>query len=280
MSLRLCHPGKFGDLLWALPTARALAEQAGEGVKLYLPEALRPIALLLEKQGDYIVDVQLMPEWIVQDSAPATPLQPPGVPIPSLGYMSWPAYALPYQVAAQQSIAMLQTADTDAFFRPWIDVLPMGLGLASGVPRVAVHWTDRWFELKLGIVKELKRVLGFDFAIDWYAPHGSRMQEAGATGVDWLALARTLTAYRVVLTDCSAAHVLAAAVGVPTILVVEPEPDRHHFIFWPGSDEQWQPRDTVLGRMIRPVLGNGHKPTFDSRHTIDAVRTALHGKDR
>lgn len=275
MSLRLCHPGKFGDLLWALPTARALAEQEGEHVALILPKSLAALVPLLEKQSDYIGSCVVDDGWEVQDTAPASPRVPPGREyIPSLGYEAWPAYPLPYQVAAQNG-AMHDRAQHDHFFRPWIDVLPMGLGLASGVPRVAVHWTDRWFELKLGIVKELQRMLGFDFAIDWYAPHGSRMQDAGAYGVDWVTLARTLTGYQVVLTDCSSAHVLAAAVGVKNILVVEPEHDRHHFIFWPGSDEQWQPRDTVLGRAIRPVLGNDGKPTFDSRHTIDAVRTAL-----
>jgi hypothetical protein len=279
MSLRLCHPGKFGDLLWALPTARALAEQAGKdeeygGVELHLPSALRSIKPLLEKQGDYLASVVLHDDWQVQDTAPATPLQPPGYTMPSLGYKQWPVRELPYEVAWEHG--MYESGLSDAhFFRPWIHVLPLDYNLASDRQRLVVHWTDRWFELKLGILRELQRVLARDVYCQWIAAPGSRMAEAGAVQVDWVALARTLAGADAVLTDCSSAHVLAAAVGVKTILVVEPETDRHHFIFWPGSTDTWQPRDTVLGRAIRPVLGNDGKPTFDSRHTIEEVTRAL-----
>jgi len=73
-------------------------------------------------------------------------------------------------------------------------------------------------------------------------------------------------------------------VGVERVLVVEPEEARHHPIFWPGSevreDGHWTPRRTRLGRTIVPVIGGDFRPTFDARHTADAVRWAVdtHGK--
>lgn len=279
MSLRLCHPGRFGDLLWALPTARALAEQDGEHVRLFIPPSIAALKPLLEQQGDYLTAVEVIDDWQVLDTAPASPRTPPGKEyLRSLGYIDWPKLALPYDVA--NNFNLLDATTDPTFFRPWITMLPLDYNLASGRHRLVVHWTDRWFELKLGILAELKRALSQEVYCQWYAAPGSRMAGAGAVEAGWVALARALSGADLVLTDCSAAHVLAAAVGVRTVLVVEPEPDRHHFIFWPGSTAGWQPADTVLGRMIKPVLGTDGRPTFDSRHTIEAVHAALQEKDR
>lgn len=288
MSFLVCHPGRYGDLFWALPTIRALAEYHGEPARLLLPAdsmdgtPMQAVVPLLEQQ-EYIGRVDVEAGWHITHDAPRKPRYPPSVemgPMQALGYTDWPKRPLPYEIAALAGtdVSNLAVGKPEVFFRPWITAEPMGLGLASGVPRVAVHWTDRWFELKLGITKELQRNLVYDCAIDWYAGPGSRMAGAGATSVDFLALARVLAGYKIVLTDCSAAHVLAAAVGVRTVLVVEPEPDRHHFIFWPGSAlPGWTPMGTPLGARIKPVLGTDGAPTFDSRHTIDEIGKALEG---
>lgn len=280
VSLRIAHPGRYGDLLWALPTARALAERAGEHVHLYLPTdpanttPMGDFATLLEKQHDYISAVEIVPEWSIIQDAPRMPRAPHDRCL-SLGYEGWPTEALPYEAARLGGVRAL--ADDPHFFRPWIDVLPLDRSTDTR-QHVLVHWTDRYFELKLGILHELRRALRH-VNIEWYAGPGSRMADAGAIECNWLALARLMTGQQVVLTDCSAAHVLATAVGVRTVLVVEPEEARHHWIFWPGSDvagaQPWLAKTTLLGRTIRPVLGNDGRPTFDSRHTIDAVRTAL-----
>lgn len=265
--MRIAHPGKFGDLLWALPTARAIAERDGENINLVIPGSLAPLTWLLGMQTDYISSVEIDPSWEVLDTAPATPISPPKDPtMPSLGYPQWPIHTLPFEVAYNAAVG---GADNPRYWRPWINVASFTRGLADEKCLI-VHWTDRWFELKLGILRELARAFP-RVAIEWYAAPGTRMAEAGANECDWVALARTMTGKQVVLTDCSSAHVLAMAVGVPNVIVVEPETDRHHFIFWPGSDPHWQPTDTPLGRTIRPVLGNDRRPTFDSRHTIDAI---------
>lgn len=118
--------------------------------------------------------------------------------------------------------------------------------------------------------------------MDWYAEPGSRMQDAGAWGTTFYTLAQLFAGMQVVLTDCSAAHVMAAALGVPHVLVVEPEEARHHWVFWPGTHihddglaRHWQQKPDLLGRTIRPVLGGDGRPTFDSRHTVDAIKEAL-----
>lgn len=286
--ITIAHPGRYGDCLWALPTMRVLSEvHHGAPVRLLLPTdpanttPMADFSAMLRVSTDYLLDVQVIPEWSITQDAPRMPKAPPGVATDyALGYESWPTRPLPYETAALGHVlGGTQVANGADFFRPWLKVHAAGLGLASGVPRLAVHWTDRYFELKLGILKELQRNLGYDIAIDWYAGPGSRMHEAGATAVGWLALARALAAYDVVLTDCSAAHVLAMALGVERVLVVEPEQARHHEIFWPGSDRtqdgHWHQRSTGLGRTIYPVLGGDGRPTFDSRHTADYVQRAI-----
>lgn len=285
MSVRIAHPGRYGDLLWALPTMRAIAEREGEYIHLLLPTdpanttPMGVVVPLLAAQKDYIGAVEIVQDWSITQDAPRMPRQPDDRCL-SLGYTSWPDRALPYCAAALAGPEILNTAHNapDLFFRPWVMAAPLDRGLNR--VRVGVHWTDRWFELKLGILRELSRA-GIPY--DWYAGPGSRMQDAGALACDFLTLARAWKTYDVVLTDCSAAHVLAAAVGVPHVLVVEPEEARHHWVFWPGSclvddgqgGKHWEQQDNVLGRTIRPVLGNDRRPTFDSRHTIDAIREAL-----
>lgn len=288
MSFMVCHPGRYGDLLWALPAIRALAEFHAEAPRLILPTdpanttPMRAIVPLLERQ-EYIGRVDIDPAWSITQDAPRGPLYPP-VKLPgmqALGYTSWPSRPLPYESAmvAGEEIYALACSMPEHFFRPWIEV--------GGVPvfhnkRLLVHWTDRYFELKLGILKEIERVLP-DVDVSWYAQKGSRMCQAGAVAAGFDTLATMMASHRVVLTDCSAAHVLATGVGVRTVLVVEPEEARHHFVFWPGTivsgpahDTNWtQQMGTPLGERIRPVLGGDRRPTFDSRHVIDEITKAL-----
>ena len=283
--LTVCHPGRYGDLLWALPTVRALAEDAGEPAHVILPTdpanttPMGVVVPLLEQQT-YIRAVAIDTTWSITQDAPRAPRYPPfveGRHAYGLGYLSWPHLALPYCAAELGGFLTPAMMDAEHFFRPWLTAAPLDRGLNR--VRVGVHWTDRWFELKLGILREMSRA-GIPY--DWYAGPGSRMQDAGALACDFLNLARAFTLYDVVLTDCSAAHVLAAGLGVPRVLVVEPEEARHHWVFWPGSSihddgcsKTWRQQDNILGRTIHPVLGGDRRPTFDSRHTIDAIKEAL-----
>lgn len=274
------HPGRHGDLLWALPTLRELTRVAGGPARLDIPVDIAGLEPLLSAQP-YITTVIVRKDWHVEDSAPRRPITPPGANgVHALGYRDWPLDPLPYEVARMHGLSPFSGAGEDSYFRPWIEVPTTVPNVARGMypyPTILVQWTDRYCELKLGILSEIRRVMP-GVRLVWCAAPGSRMAEAGAVAVDWLELAERLTMAQVMLTDCSAAHVLAAAIGVPNILVVEPETDRHHEIFWPGSLtklQPWQPRDTRLGRTIRPVLGTDGKPTFDSRHVIYDLTQAL-----
>lgn len=283
MSFLVCHPGRYGDLFWALPTIRALAEYHGEPARLLLPAdsmdgtPMQAVVPLLEQQ-EYIGRVDVEAGWHITHDAPRKPRYPPSVemgPMQALGYVDWPRKPLPYEIAmlAGTDIFNLAVGKPEVFFRPWIQM--EGTALPPRRPAILVHWTDRWFELKLGIVKEVERNLPGVY-VDWYAAKDSRMHQAGATPCTFEWLAAAMTEHRIVLTDCSAAHVLAAAVGVRTVLVVEPERDRHHFIFWPGSVlPGWTPMGTPLGERIKPVLGVDGAPTFDSRHVIDEIAKTL-----
>lgn len=286
MSIRIAHPGRYGDLLWALPTMRAIAERDGEHVHLLLPTdpanttPMDRLVPLLEKQTDYIRVVEIVQDWSITQDAPRSPRQPHDNCL-SLGYTSWPHRALPYCAAELGNTLELAENHPEYFFRPWIIVPVLNHARHDPRPRVAVHWTDRYFELKLGILHELRRTLP-EVRFDWYAEAGSRMHGAGAYSTSFYTLAQLFAGTQVVLTDCSAAHVLAAGLGVPNVLVVEPEEARHHWVFWPGSEvhddgcaRTWRQRDHVLGRAIRPVLGGDRRPTFDSRHVVDAIREAL-----
>lgn len=276
MGITAAHPGRHGDLLWALPTLRALVEQENTLARadLLVPPDIEGLAPLLTQQP-YIHAVHVRGDWRVEDSAPRRPRLPPTAPsdVVALGYRDWPMDPLPYEVA--HSCGIFAAAGAPDFLRPWIQ--PPARAPLGPYPRMTVQWTDRYCELKLGILSEIRRCMP-GVHLDWYAAPGSRMEQAGAGGVDWWELAAVLGRTEVLLTDCSAAHVLAAAIGVPHILVVEPEADRHHEIFWPGSCTKltpWQPRDTRLGRAIRPVLGGDGRPTFDSRAAIEALTRAL-----
>jgi hypothetical protein len=277
--LTFTHPGKFGDLLWALATVKALG-----GGRLWLPDALQSIGPLLLAQP-YIHGVYFDPTWQVQDTAPATPRTPrpdtDGPPwdvtdLVHLGYPGWPDRPLPEYTAALAGVVV-------DLGQPWI-----ATPTYSGHTTVDVlgHFTDRWFELKYGCWQLLtERLDACTFALA-YAPD-SRWLSEGTEHVnvrerapDWLQLARLIPRAKLVLCDNSAAMVLCAAFQTTPCLVLEPEEARHHPIFWPGiqggddGPERWRPREPLC-RWIHPLLGGDGRPTFDSRHLIATVRRLL-----
>ena len=293
------HPGKFGDLLWALPTLRYIAGCEHGAVELWIPAALDPLRPILEAQP-YIGHVWADQEWQVQDTAPATPRVPPSLRTDEsmrlwhLGYETWPSRPLPFEVAAR--VADLTPQELD--LSPWITIPSAfsSLGKVSGSPEwirmhygepasllpyhqdeILVAWTDRWFELKLGLNTWLQAQ-----GLSLFSPcmEGSRFQAVGARALAWPALAYAIEARDVVLTDCSAIHVLAAAMG-KQVVVVEPETDRHHEIFWPGQAVAggtglvWEPAENELTQRIHPVIGGDGRPTFDARHTLETLRKVL-----
>lgn len=268
--LTCTFPGKFGDLLWALPAMRAAAHKLGEPVRLRIPPTLASIAELVERQ-DYIRSVRVIPEWQVRDTAPVTPWLPPtacgsaGELTIHLGYRKWPTDVLPRYVMgllqqqwrdAWGDVPALQDLQLDD---PWITVeRRTGGGLYATL-------SDEWIELKYGVTAAVAAATGREVTIlharnsRWDEfPEINGLVSFGEGG--WLDAAERLASAKLVLGSLSALSVLAAAMGKPRVLF-EPNPHAHHFIF-----RHW---DTPL------VVGIDGLPTFDARHIAEAVRKKL-----
>lgn len=266
----LTHPGKIGDLLWALPTVRGFAARHG-AVTLALPEALAAAVGPLLQYAPYLQGgVIAVPEadWPVQDTAPRSPVSPTegwirerGDLVINLGLAAWPRLPLPYEYADQaRSLGVLQPYTVD-FTQPWLTVPPEDRYAASSP--LVVAWTDRWFELKLGILADLQR------PVELFVQPGSRMAQVELPHVSLYHCtlhhaAQVLAdpSVRALLTDNSAFMVLGAALGVPTV-VVEPEEARQAAVFNPS------------GFTCQLLLGGDQRPTFDSRHVRETVATLL-----
>lgn len=271
MNICCTFPGRFGDLLWALPTLRAVAEVAGAPVALWTTaEYGTPSFVDLVSRQPYISAVYADRSWRVQQTAPMTPAQPPG-PNPGLtydrllhlGYTGWPQHPLPQEtyLAADEQLGIALPHLNLA--TPWITATPQN----APYGRVA-GFSDEWFELKYGCFQAVKRNLPTNYtrAETWTVlikPNSRWRQETEYTSIsDWEQAAAKMAGAKIFLGDCSALHVLAVALGVP-VVVLEPSPERHHPIFWPlGMD----------GPQVTCVKGNDGQPTFDARHVADVVK--------
>lgn len=299
MKVLTTFPGKFGDLLWALPTVRAISEVVGEPVDLVIAGEFGSIVPLLQRQS-YLGNVLAANDWLVENTAPMTPREPPMHPstllvdadfdkydqIFHLGYQGWPegdlARATVRCAAAQGAFTtaggeLLRVADLGMFDlnRPWIEA-PYSL---SGFPYpapYAVGFTDEHFELKFGVSKLLEyRRAPSGSALNQYLPvnlsNSPRWNtETWLGGVDpapyrWEAAAAWLGVTPVFLGCNSALHVLARAMGVPVVMM-EPNPHRWNDIFYPFGKS---------GNGVELVCGNDGPPTFDARHVWESLQRVL-----
>jgi hypothetical protein len=263
----LCtFPGRNGDLLWALPTIRAISQRFGVPVDLQIGGEFTGIVDLLCRQP-YLNGVWADERWSLTPpeewKAPATP---PYDHVFHCGYRGWPEVDLP-TMTLRGVVSDYQLDLQVDFETPWITVPPatdvypiLGFNLVSG-------WSDEWFELKYGIVRLLPPQYAISHGI--VVPPSSRWdKEAVGLAVlpyGWTRAAQTIQHAKVFLGCCSALHVLACAMG-KKVVVMEPSVARHNPIFYPfGMD----------GR-IRVVKGNDGKPTHDVRHTIETLNQVLH----
>lgn len=266
MRILCTHPGRSGDLLWALPTVRALHETTGAAVDVATSEKYAGLCSLIEQQP-YVAHAAPIQGWEVQETAPITPRVPTGYDpysydqVVHLGYVGWPTAPLPYDVANRAGVPI----DLD---RPWI-IQPSSL-LSS---RLAVGFTDEHFELKWGLTTLVASLVGAG-SVAALCARGSRWDtETPSFGdnaslvyaLEWLGAARRIASAEVFFGDCSALHVLACAMGVPCV-VMEPAEARWHPIFWPYGQD---------GPQVTLVRGLDGKPTFDARHCREALVTAL-----
>lgn len=261
-------PGRAGDLLWALPTIRAISQSLGHPVDLQIAGEFSALVPLLVEQP-YLRAVWADPRWamIPADGWWVAPRLPEDHDrVIHLGYRRWPELPLPLEVydRAQREGLALPPLDLET---PWITAAPWPLSQT----RVVVGWSECWVELKAGLLEllHLRRDLcdedGTPIRFTTLAAPGSRWEtEAGAVGMGWVEAARRIAAADLFLGDCSGLHVLACALGKPCVLV-EPMVERHNPIFWPyGMD----------GR-AKIVRGNDGQPTTDARHVADVLREAL-----
>lgn len=304
MRILVTHPGRHGDILWALPTVRAISRWASAKVDFMTSKKYGRICDLLNAgAGDYIGYAWGDPAWEIEEGAPITPRVPPlpikylapGVgPVPGhevelrydriihLGYPGWPSFPLAQEtlLTAEQQMGNQVAAyfDLDA---PWLKVKA---AKPEGTSVIALGWSEEWIELKMGITSALaqrfaeadqKRALGVpstSFHLVYYpgGRHGEWIKSfpnnVGYHATDsWLLRAQILQESEIFLGCLSGSWVLANALGMPTV-ICEPEEMRWNPIFWRDA-----PRNTL-------VKGNDGRPTFDSRHVGDALEAALRRK--
>lgn len=284
MKVLCTMPGKYGDVLWSLPTARALADAVGEPVDFMVGGGYASILPLLKAQP-YIGTVGAPSSWEVQNTAPMTPVEPPSTImnlvgpadghqydlVLHLGYRQWPAQLLPLEILTGATRRMedrdLANKVVGGFTlqKPWIEPL---LDQVHPSFMVVVGFTDEYAELKAGLIHALHNALGADEVLTLVPPGGGRLctewllpsKDLEYHLADWESATRWISASKVFVGCLSSQAVLAAALGKPRVLV-EPNPNRHHPIF-----QHW---DTPL------VKGNDGKPTFDARAMVVAVREKL-----
>lgn len=267
MKILCTFPGRHGDLLWALPTLRAIARSTDQPVDLLVSEKYGSLCPLIERQP-YVGRAIVEPGWPVVESAPMSPRMPPVMPegydrYLHLGYEGWPSAPLPYEILG---IAEKQLPITPSHFDlldPWI-AKPYDLPAAQ----IIVGWSEEWFELKLGLTEILQhrlntpyetyRIVNVSTSPRWQA-------ETSLHATDWVTAAAWLHSGQIFVGCCSALHVLAVGCG-RDVIAVEPSSMRLHEIFWPlGKD----------GTRVRIVRGIDGQSTFDGRHLVEAVQARL-----
>jgi hypothetical protein len=270
MSRILCtHPGRHGDILWALPTVRALARSYDTEIDLLLsPDySCESFRNLLAHQP-YVGDVLTAADWQIQQTAPITPRQPPSVPEDydltfHLAYEGWPSLPLPLEIygLVEKHTPLRWPLDLDS---PWI-----AASYRLPPPRLAVGFSDEHFELKYGLYWLLRNHFTSLGEEAWRGivncSGGPRWRETLSGLVSWETAAAWIEQAQLFVGCCSALHVLACGCGRP-VVVVEPNPARHHPVFYPY--------DKAGGR-VTVVLGLDGRPTVDSRHLIDAILAQL-----
>lgn len=266
--LLVTFPGRAGDLLWALPTVRAIAAHYGP-VTLQICGEFESLLPILEGQP-YLKKVIADHAWSMSHGWEAPSLCKPAVletyhydGIYHLGYRRWPELPLPLEtwLQATELFGILPPID---LAEPWITGITPS---TDWVTPLVIGWTECHFELKVGLMALLERRQPAEDYFEAFvlAPPGSRwITEAGFDPIPWLEAAQRIMAAQLFLGDCSALHVLAVAMGIP-VLLMEPMEARWQGIFYPlGMD----------GPQITVVKGTDGKPTFDARHVGEALDRA------
>jgi hypothetical protein len=275
MRVLASYPGRYGDLIWALPTIRALARRLDERIDLLIAGEFAPIVPLLERQ-DYLARVVADPAWSLSQG-----WQPPNREdvispydrVYHLGYRRWPELPLPFETwhtlhhtSATAGVPVPPIAIEElALHEPWITNLP-----AAPPTEIAIGFSECHFELKVGLVTLLENldrpllVLNHDSRTRW-ALERPRGGYPLSQPLPWVEMAAAIRNADVFLGCCSGLHVLAVAIGTP-VVIVEPMEARWNDIFFPLGKH---------GPQVHLVMGNDNRPTFDARAVRETLEKAL-----
>lgn len=273
-------PGRHGDLLWALPTIRALSTFYERPIDLMLSKCYSSLADLLLHQN-YLGEIHVNETWEIEEGAPITPREAPlegyqeiWERVYHLGYRGWPMRSLPLEIwEGAKSDLELHHGEYSGrgvtLALPWIS-LP-GQPPEDTQPRsVVIGFTDEWIELKMGLA--LAAAAHFpEVKFRVMAPRGSRHSEWSRALPSnlvlyqggWLMAARMLARASLFFGCNSALWVLANAMGKRCV-IVEPNGMRHNECFWVES-----PRNKMLGRGLEPGA------TFDARGAMELLEEVL-----
>ena len=274
MQILVTFPGKFGDILWALPSVRALAEATGASIDLAVAPPYASLCPLIEAQP-YVGRAFAIPDWAVVETAPMTPWQAPKVEgydaQIDLGYRGWPDCPLPVytfnRLRAEACWAGIAESALE-LGRPWL-CLPLTLPVdGMDVADLSIGFSDEHFELKLGITALVTEAAHVSTRGAIAAPGSRWATEGHQRAATWIEAARYIRTSTVFLGCCSALHVVAVALGVPVVMM-EPASARHNDIFFPLGKQ---------GPPVTLVLGNDGLPTWDARAVAAAVRLALEAR--
>ena len=223
MKILATMPGRFGDILWAMPTLRCLAEASGEPVDLLVGEEFDSLCALLRQQP-YIDEARAIEGWTMDEKRPR--MWPRDYDqVIHLAYPEWPTAPLhlyTWQTALMQFQGTLPPLDLDT---PWITVPEAPQHLLDARPYITACWTEEWIELKMGVTVSVAQPGTHYFFVTHV---GGRHQEFGrlhmipnitlVQRLGWIELAQLIQHAQCYLGCLSAPWVLANGLGKQTVI--------------------------------------------------------------
>ena len=214
--------GKFGDILWSLPTVREISKREGTPVDMGIMPAYKSLLPLLQMQP-YICRAFTIDDWVCTGSPCGDqPWQPP-VRIEEHYEKS---FHLTYRRHPQSNEALIDfTAQQQGLVLTEPVVPFISTTEAPDVNRVAYAFNPMYKDLKDKFIDNIRFEL-------------SELRFADVTGVDWV-YATQLIKHSTCFIGCRSSNfVLAHGVGQPNIFIYDPHPARNamgHFGYTFGN---------------------------------------------
>ena len=211
--------GKFGDIIWALPTARQLSRRHGAPVDFRIMPTYRSLLPLLRYQNDYIASAEVIEDWACTGGSPHSdqPWQPPHyieqgydlvahlTPRRHVGTNGAPMLPLAHFMAWQQNITLPE---------PIVPFLKAPVYEAEE-PFVCYGFNESQRDLKDRLIARLCL----------------QLRVMDVSKLPWLEAASRITASGYFIGCRSACWVMAMGLGAVT-WTYEPNPSRNAFGYW------------------------------------------------